>query len=189
MIAPSPEPQSVRTLPRILIVDDNPTNVKVLQTRLATEGYEIVTAADGEEGLAAAREHVPDLILRRLMPKVDGFEVCRRLRADPDSVRRSSWSPRWRIRRMVEVSKQAATVPDETGGPPRSRRACLDAQDQAPARHGGSARRRGESGTPAGASGETGWRTERVVAWTFISQLAELIVGGAGDPLKNHRRE
>ena len=45
----------MRTPPRILIVDDNPTNVKILATRLAAEGYEIVTAADGEEGLAVAR--------------------------------------------------------------------------------------------------------------------------------------
>ena len=73
----------MRTPPRILIVDDNPTNVKVLQTRLAAEGYEVITAADGEEGLAAAREQTPDLILLDvMMPKLDGFEVCRRLRAD-----------------------------------------------------------------------------------------------------------
>ena len=69
----------MRTPPRILIVDDNPTNVKVLQTRLLAEGYEIVTAADGEEGLAAAREQTPDLILLDIMmPKIDGVEVCRR---------------------------------------------------------------------------------------------------------------
>ena len=73
----------MRTPPRILIVDDNLTNVKVLQTRLAAEGYEVVTAADGEEGLAAARQQAPDLILLDvMMPKLDGFEVCRRLRAD-----------------------------------------------------------------------------------------------------------
>ncbi len=73
----------MRTPPRILIVDDNPTNVKVLQTRLRVEGYEVITAADGEEGLAAAREQTPDLILLDvMMPKLDGFEVCRRLRAD-----------------------------------------------------------------------------------------------------------
>ena len=73
----------MRTPPRILIVDDNPTNVKVLQTRLAAEGHEVITAVDGEEGLAAARQHTPDLILLDvMMPKLDGFEVCRQLRAD-----------------------------------------------------------------------------------------------------------
>ena len=76
----------MRTPPRILIVDDNLTNVKVLQTRLAAEGYEIVTAADGEEGLAAARQHAPDLILLDvMMPKLDGFEVCRHLKSEPET--------------------------------------------------------------------------------------------------------
>src|SRR5713101_3161946 len=75
----------MRTPPRILIVDDNPTNVKVLQTRLLAEGYEVVTAADGEEGLSAAKKQTPDLMLLDIMmPKLDGIEVCRRLRADPD---------------------------------------------------------------------------------------------------------
>jgi adenylate cyclase len=75
----------MRTPARILIVDDNPANVKILQTRLAAEGYGIVTAADGEEGLARARQDSPDLILLDLMmPKINGLDVCRRLRADPD---------------------------------------------------------------------------------------------------------
>jgi adenylate cyclase len=75
----------LRTPPRILIVDDNATNVKILQTRLGSEGYEVVSAADGLEGLQAARELAPDLILLDvMMPKLDGLEVCRRLRADPD---------------------------------------------------------------------------------------------------------
>jgi class 3 adenylate cyclase/CheY-like chemotaxis protein len=73
----------VRTPARILIVDDNPTNIKMLRTRLAAEGYEIVTAADGEQALVAAREQRPDLILLDIMmPKLDGIEVCKRLRAD-----------------------------------------------------------------------------------------------------------
>ena len=74
----------MRTPPRILIVDDNPENRDILQARLAKHGYEILTASDGEEALAAAREIRPDLILLDIMmPKVDGFEVCRRLKADP----------------------------------------------------------------------------------------------------------
>jgi class 3 adenylate cyclase len=74
----------VRTPARILIVDDNPMNVDILQTYLAFHGYEIVTATDGEAALAAARETQPDLILLDIMmPKLDGLEVCRRLKADP----------------------------------------------------------------------------------------------------------
>jgi class 3 adenylate cyclase len=74
----------VRNPPRILIADDNAMNLDILQKRLAVHGYEILTAADGEEALAAAREKLPDLILLDvMMPKMDGIEVCRRLKADP----------------------------------------------------------------------------------------------------------
>jgi adenylate cyclase len=74
----------VRTPPRILVVDDTPANVHILKLRLAAQGYDVLTAADGEEALAAARESQPDLILLDvMMPKVDGLEVCRQLRADP----------------------------------------------------------------------------------------------------------
>ena len=74
----------MRQPPRILIVDDTPTNLDILQTRLAVHGYEILTAADGEEGLAKAMAEQPDLILLDvMMPKLDGLEVCRRLKADP----------------------------------------------------------------------------------------------------------
>jgi adenylate cyclase len=74
----------VREPPRILVVDDNPINVDILRTRLRASGYDVVTAADGEEALAAAAEHGPDLILLDVvMPKLDGIEVCRRLKADP----------------------------------------------------------------------------------------------------------
>jgi len=67
-----------------LVVDDVPANVHILQSRLAAHGYDIVTATDGEAALAAVRETQPDLILLDvMMPKMDGFEVCRRLRADP----------------------------------------------------------------------------------------------------------
>jgi len=69
--------------PRILIVDDNETNRDILRTRLGRQGYELVEAADGEEAMAAAREHLPDLILLDvMMPKVDGIEACRQLKAD-----------------------------------------------------------------------------------------------------------
>ena len=74
----------MRTPPRILIVDDDPMNLDILQTCLAFHGYAILTATDGEEALATAREELPDLILLDvMMPKMDGIEVCLRLRADP----------------------------------------------------------------------------------------------------------
>ena len=81
---PGSEENTVRTPPRILVVDDNPTNIKMLKTRLAANGYDVITAADGEEALASARGQHPDLILLDIMmPRLDGLEVCKRLRADP----------------------------------------------------------------------------------------------------------
>ena len=71
------------TPPQILIVDDNPMNLDILQTRLAVHGYEMLRASDGEEALAIARAQRPDLILLDIMmPKMDGIEACRHLKGD-----------------------------------------------------------------------------------------------------------
>ena len=73
----------MRTPPLILIVDDNPANVEIFQVRLEANGYDIITATDGQAGLAMASEKKPDLILLDvMMPKMDGIEVCQRIRAD-----------------------------------------------------------------------------------------------------------
>ena len=73
--------------PRILAVDDTPENLEILRMRLEANGYEVATAADGEEGLAKARELTPDLILLDIMmPKLDGISVVRMLKQD-DSLR------------------------------------------------------------------------------------------------------
>lgn len=74
----------MREPPLILIVDDNPANVEIFQMRLLANDYDIITATDGEMGLTIAREKHPDLILLDIMmPKMDGLEVCRRLKGDP----------------------------------------------------------------------------------------------------------
>ena len=71
------------TAARILVVDDNPANVDIIETRLASQGFHVITANDGEDALAKAREHKPDLILLDvMMPKKDGLQVCRELKAD-----------------------------------------------------------------------------------------------------------
>jgi CheY-like chemotaxis protein len=68
----------------ILIVDDNPANLKLARVVLERAGYEIRTAADAEEALAALDTFRPRLILMDLqMPGMDGFELTRRLKADP----------------------------------------------------------------------------------------------------------
>ncbi|MGR9188244.1 response regulator [Rhizobium leguminosarum] len=69
--------------PRILAVDDTPENLEILRLRLEANGYEVMTAADGEEGLAKVREFKPDLILLDIMmPKLDGISVVRTLKQD-----------------------------------------------------------------------------------------------------------
>jgi len=69
---------------RILVVDDIRTNIKVLEAKLTSEYYEVITAANGPEALESANHGNPDLILLDvMMPGMDGFEVCRRLKADP----------------------------------------------------------------------------------------------------------
>jgi PleD family two-component response regulator len=70
--------------PRVLIADDNAQGVELLEAYFAGTDYDIQTAADGEETLAKIRSWQPDLILLDIMmPKISGFEVCKRLRADP----------------------------------------------------------------------------------------------------------
>jgi CheY-like chemotaxis protein len=68
----------------ILIIDDDTSVRKVAQIRLQREGYRVLAAADGEEGLRLARAERPQVILLDiLMPRMDGREVLRRLKADP----------------------------------------------------------------------------------------------------------
>jgi two-component system alkaline phosphatase synthesis response regulator PhoP len=68
---------------RILVVDDEIYIVHILDFSLGMEGYEVVTALDGEQALEKARAEKPDLIvLDIMMPKLDGYETCKRLKAD-----------------------------------------------------------------------------------------------------------
>jgi CheY-like chemotaxis protein len=68
---------------RILVADDDPVILRLLQVNFNLEGYEVHTATRGEEALEKAREHLPDIILLDvMMPGVDGWEVCRRLKED-----------------------------------------------------------------------------------------------------------
>jgi diguanylate cyclase (GGDEF)-like protein len=70
---------------RILVVDDVPDNVEILDARLSSRGYEVVTASSGHEALALVRSDPPHLILCDvMMPGIDGLEVSRRIRADRD---------------------------------------------------------------------------------------------------------
>ena len=73
----------MRNPPRILVVDDMPENVEIARMRLKSQGYEVASAADGEEALVKVREDPPDLVLLDvMMPKLDGIETLKRLKAD-----------------------------------------------------------------------------------------------------------
>jgi two-component system response regulator MprA len=71
----------------VLLVDDDPGVLLSVRRALEFEGYDVVTAADGEEALDAVKRDEPDaLVLDVTMPKADGLQVCRRLRADGNPV-------------------------------------------------------------------------------------------------------
>src|SRR5438445_6904457 len=73
-----------RVMARILVVDDEPDAVELVEFNLKSAGYEVVTASDGSEALKKAKACSPDLIVLDLMlPEVDGLEVCKILRRDP----------------------------------------------------------------------------------------------------------
>src|SRR5580704_5886391 len=68
----------------VLVVDDDPVIVKLLQVNFEMEGYTVISAIDGKEGLARAREDAPDIIiLDVMMPGLNGIDVARALKADP----------------------------------------------------------------------------------------------------------
>jgi len=69
---------------KILVVDDTPNNVKLLADLLASRGYEVVTASDGDEALLRVKDSKPDLVLLDvMMPRLNGYDTCRAIRADP----------------------------------------------------------------------------------------------------------
>jgi two-component system response regulator MprA len=88
---------------RILVVDDDPKLRTVVRRGLAYEGYRVIEAASGEEGLEKAREHLPELVVLDVMlPGIDGLEVTRRLRAAGDEVSILMLTARDEVRDRVE---------------------------------------------------------------------------------------
>ena len=71
-------------LKKILVVDDTPLNVKMLADLLTFKGYQAITAASGAEALAKIEAEHPDLVLLDvMMPGMNGYEVCQKIRANP----------------------------------------------------------------------------------------------------------
>lgn len=78
MATPTPAPAKT-----VLIVDDEPFFIKLQTTLLQREGYRVLSASNGPEGLTLAKQHQPDLILLDIqMPGMDGFAVCQKLKQD-----------------------------------------------------------------------------------------------------------
>ena len=189
----------MRTPPRILVADDTPANVRMLETRLRHDGYEVVVARDGEETLAVAQAAQPDLILLDvMMPKLDGIAVCRQLKSDPAF----PFTPIIMVTAMTDTKDVVAGF--DAGGDdyltkPVDQQALM-------ARVRSMLRIKSLHDTVQSQAAELArWNTtleERVATQVaelervgrlkrfFSPQLAEAIVrGGADDPLASHRRE
>ena len=189
----------MRTPPRILIVDDTPANVHILQARLAANGYDIVTATDGEEALAAVRETQPDLILLDvMMPKMDGFEVCRRLRADaslpfiPIIMVTAKTDPKDVVAGLEAGGDEYLTKPVDQAALVARVKSMLRIKNLHDTVQGLAEERAEWNRTLERRVEEQVGQLERLgrLKRFFSPQLAELIVAsGTDDPLKTHRRE
>ena len=196
----------MRTPPRILIVDDNQENVDILRTRLVHDGYEIVTACDGEEALVTARATQPDLILLDIMmPGLDGIEVCRRLKAD----RSLAFMPIIMVtakadRRDIVAGLDAGgdeylTKPVDQAALVARVRSMLRIKELHDTTEDQAARLQAQAAELSEWNRTLEHRVEEQVAQLdrlgrlkrfFSPQLADLIVDGdVDDPLKSHRRE
>jgi len=189
----------MRTPARILIVDDTPANVHILQTRLGAQGYDIVTATDGEEALVAVRDTLPDVILLDvMMPKLDGFEVCRRLRADaslpfiPIILVTAKADPKDVVAGLEAGGDEYLTKPVDQAALVARVKSMLRIKQLHDTVQGLAEERAEWNKTLERRVEEQVNQLEQLgrLKRFFSPQLAELIVaGGADDPLKTHRRE
>ncbi|MFN0317299.1 MAG: response regulator [Burkholderiales bacterium] len=184
---------------RILVVDDNAANVDILKMRLQANGYEVVTAFDGEDAIKAVYDHQPDLILLDIMmPKIDGIEVCRRLRADsslafiPIVLVTAKSDPKDVVAALEAGGDEYLTKPVEHS----ALMARVKSMLRIKALHDTVQDQKGQlAAWNQELEGRVSEQIEQLdrlgkLKRFFSPQLAELILaGGADDPLKSHRRE
>jgi class 3 adenylate cyclase len=187
------------TVGRVMVVDDTPGNVKLLEDLLDFHGYEVETAGTGEEALAAIHARTPDLVLLDVvMPGMSGYEVCRAIRADP----RLAMLPVVMVTALDDRDERVkgieAGADDFLSKPVNSpellarvssllriRRLYETVQRQAE-------QLAGLNRTLEARVAEQVMRLDRLARLQrfFSPQLAELILaGGADDPLQSHRRD
>jgi two-component system cell cycle response regulator DivK len=76
------------SMKRILVVEDTPDTRQIMRDLLTSAGFEVIEAEDGADGIEAAVRHQPDLILMDMqLPKIDGYECARRIKAQPETQR------------------------------------------------------------------------------------------------------
>jgi adenylate cyclase len=189
----------MRTPPRILVADDNPMNVDILQTRLVAHGYQVITAGDGEEALALARAEQPDLILLDvMMPKLDGREVCSRLRAEPGLpfmpiiLVTAKGDPRDVVAGLEAGADEYLAKPVDQAALVARVKSMLRIKELHDTVQDLATRLGDANRVLEGRVAEQGSQLERLARLKrfFSPQLAELIVAeGDDDPLRTHRRE
>jgi DNA-binding response OmpR family regulator len=68
----------------VLVVDDDPVIIRLLEVNFEMEGFEVVAAVDGMDGVEKCRQHLPDIVVSDvMMPKLNGLELCVAIKADP----------------------------------------------------------------------------------------------------------
>src|SRR2546428_83374 len=196
----------MRTPPHIRVAQHNPASEEILRTRRAVHGYEILTAADGEEALVVARAKQPDLILLDvMMPKMDGIQVCRELRADsslpfmPIILVTAKTDSKDVVAGLEAGGDEYLTKPVDQAALVAGVQSMLrvkalhdTVQEQATRLAGQAAELREWNRTLEQRVADQLAELQRVgrLKRFFSPQLAELIVaGGAEDPLKTHRRD
>src|ERR1700761_6166952 len=138
---------------RILVVDDVPANVKLLEARLSAEYFDVLTASNGTEALEIASRADCDIILLDvMMPDLDGFEVCRRLKSNPAThfipvvMVTALDSPADRVRGLEAGADDFLTTPVSDAGEDDDRRTAHARHHLAGDRRAGAgAQRRGRS--------------------------------------------
>ena len=184
---------------RILVVDDTPRNVKLLQDLLTIKGYEVITAASGPEALAKVEAERPDLVLLDVvMPEMSGYEVCRKIRDEPATailpvVMVTALDPtQERVKGLEAGADDFLMKPINQAELLARVRSLLRIKELYDTVQAQAAQLAEWNRTLEGRVEEQVAQLERLsrLKRFFSPQLAELIVvGGAEDPLRTHRRD